>query len=47
MALDYAYMYIISFNIPNNPVRCHEPYFADEEIEALGDEMTYPKSHSQ
>lgn len=35
MGLDYAHMYAILFNIPNQPVGCRGPYLADGEIEAL------------
>lgn len=46
MGLDYVHLNIILFNIPKNPVRGHDPSFADGEIKALGDIMTYPRSHS-
>ena len=35
MGLNYAHMYVILFNIPNQPVGCHGPCHADGEIEAL------------
>lgn len=35
MGLDYAHMYVILFNISNQPVGCHAPCHADGEIEAL------------
>lgn len=37
MGLDYARLNVILFNIPNNPVRGHDPSFADGEIKALVD----------
>lgn len=32
-----AHQNAILFNIPNNLLRYHDPYFADGEINALGD----------